>query len=86
MTFEVIPNYDSRSLFAGGQVIGANRDVRVETFDSPRYVIDPNLDSETDLLPSALKLAVDGLRDAVSCGRLRGSGDRGGRAAHVLRA
>ena len=66
VTFEVIPNYDSRSLFAGGQVIGANRDVRVETFDSPRYVIDPNLDSETDLLPSALRLAVDGLRDAVS--------------------
>ncbi len=66
VTFEVIPNYDSRSLFAGGQVIGANRDVRVETFDSPRYVIDPHLESETDLLPSALRLAVDGLRDAVS--------------------
>ena len=66
VTFEVIPNYDSRSLFAGGQVIGANRDVRVETFDSPRYVIDPTLESETDLLPSALRLAVDGLRDAVS--------------------
>ena len=66
VTFEVIPNYDSRSLFAGGQVIGANRDVRVETFDSPRYVIDPNLDSATDLLPSALQFAVDGLRDAVS--------------------
>lgn len=66
VTFEVVPNYDSRSLFAGGQVIGANRDVRVETFDSPRYVIDPSQDSETDLLPSALQLAVDGLRDAVS--------------------
>ncbi len=66
VTFEVIPNYDSRSLFAGGQVIGANRDVRVETFDSPSYVIDPHLSSETDLLPSALRLAVDGLRDAVS--------------------
>ena len=66
VTFEVIPNYDSRSLFAGGQVIGANRDVRVETFDSPSYVIDPHLESETDLLPSALRLAVDGLRDAVS--------------------
>ena len=66
VTFEIIPNYDSRSLFAGGQVIGANRDVRVETFDSPRYVIDPHLDSETDLLPAALQLAVNGLRDAVS--------------------
>ena len=66
VTFEVIPNYDSRSLFAGGQVIGANRDVRVETFDSPSYVIDPHLESETDLLPSALQLAVEGLRDAVS--------------------
>ncbi len=66
VTFEIIPNYDSRSLFAGGQVIGANRDVRVETFDSPRYVVDPHLESETDLLPAALRLAVDGLRDAVS--------------------
>lgn len=66
VTFEVIPNYDSRSLFAGGQVIGANRDVRVETFDSPRYVIDPSVDSGIDLLPSALQLAVGGLRDAVS--------------------
>ena len=41
VTFEVVPNYDSRSLFAGGLPIGANRDIRVETFDSPRYVIDP---------------------------------------------
>ena len=66
VTFEVIPNYDSRSLFAGGQVIGASRDVQVETFDSPRYVIDPNLSSETEGLPTALRLAVDSLRDAVS--------------------
>ncbi len=66
VTFEVIPKYDSRSLFAGGQTIGANRDVRVETFDSPRYVIDPHLGSATDDLPKPLRQAVDGVRAAVA--------------------
>ena len=66
VTFEVIPNYDSRSVFAGGQVIGANRDVRIETFDSPRYVIDPRAASPTDRLPPALAQAVDGIRTAVA--------------------
>ena len=64
-TFEVIPSYDSRSIFAGGQVIGANRDVRIETFDSPRYVIDPHLGTATDQLPAALREAVAGVRLAV---------------------
>lgn len=66
VTFEVIPRYDSRSLFAGGQAIGANRDVRIETFDSPRYVIDPQLGAATDNLPKSLRQAVEGVRGAVS--------------------
>ena len=66
VTFEVIPKYDSRSLFAGGQTVGANRDIRIETFDSPRYVIDPHLDGSTDDLPSALRQAVAGVRHEVA--------------------
>ena len=66
VTFEVIPKYDSRSLFAGGQTVGANRDIRIETFDSPRYVIDPHLGGATDDLPAALREAVAGVRYAVA--------------------
>ena len=65
-TFEVIPRYESRSMFAGGQAIGASRDVRIETFDSPRYVIDPYSGAATEDLPAALREAVDGIRMAVS--------------------
>ncbi len=65
VTFEVVPNYNSRSVFAGGQVIGSNRDIRIETFDSPKYVIDPRVDSPTTDLPAALAQAVEGIRGAV---------------------
>ena len=66
VTFEVIPRYDSRSLFAGGQTVGANRDIRIETFDSPRYVINPRLGDATDDLPTPLRQAVAGVRSAVA--------------------
>ena len=65
VTFEVVPNYASRSVFAGGQVIGSNRDIRIETFDSPKYVIDPHVDSPTADLPATLAQAVEGIRGAV---------------------
>jgi len=65
VTFEVIPKYDSRSLFGGGQTVGANRDVRIETFDSPRYVIDPHLGNAADALPAPLQQAVAGVRSVV---------------------
>ena len=66
VTFEVIPKYDSRSLFGGGQTIGANRDIRIETFDSPRYVVDPNLGGAPDDLPPALQQVVAGVRSTVA--------------------
>ena len=75
VTFEVIPRYDSRSLFAGGQAIGANRDVRIETFDSPRYVIDPHLDAAIDGLPQTLEQAVDGVRSTVAADIFASDGD-----------
>ena len=40
VTHSLTPNYRTRNLFAGGQVISANRDVRIETYDSPIYDID----------------------------------------------
>lgn len=66
VTFEVVPKYDSRSLFGGGQTVGANRDIRIETFDSPRYVIDPHLDASIDDLPPALQQAVAGVRSTIA--------------------
>ncbi len=66
VTFEVVPKYDSRSLFAGGQTLGANRDIRIETFDSPRYVIDPHLGEGAEELPAPLRQAVAGVRSAVA--------------------
>ena len=40
VTHTLTPNYRTRNLFAGGQVISADKDVRVETYDSPIYNID----------------------------------------------
>ena len=40
VTHTLTPNYRTRNLFAGGQIISADRDVRVETYDSPVYGID----------------------------------------------
>ena len=39
VTHAVTPNYDTRSLFAGGQILAADRDVRIETYDSPVYIL-----------------------------------------------
>ena len=66
VTFEVVPNYESRSLFAGGLTVGANRDIRLETFDSPRYVIDPYAGALPEGIPSTLAMAVRAVRDATA--------------------
>ncbi len=41
------PNYRTRNLFAGGQIISSSQDVIIETYDSPVY----NLDLATPTLP-----------------------------------
>ena len=73
VTFEVIPKYDSRSLFAGGQVIGANRDIRIETYDSPRYVLNPTQEGSVDGLPPVLQDAVAGFRETATADAYAGS-------------
>jgi hypothetical protein len=40
VTYSVTPQYNSKSLFAGGQIISVNQDARIETYDSPTYTID----------------------------------------------
>jgi Transglutaminase-like superfamily len=40
VTYEVTPNYPSKSLFAGGQIISVDQDARIETYDSPTYTVD----------------------------------------------
>ena len=65
VSFDVVPNYDSRSIFAGGQTLGADRDIRIETFDSPRYVIDPHAGGPDASLPTALADAVTAVGAAV---------------------
>ena len=40
VTHSLTTNYRTRNLFAGGQVISSDRDVRIETYDSPVYDID----------------------------------------------
>ena len=40
VTHSLTPNYRTRNLFAGGQVISVDKDVRIETYDSPIYNID----------------------------------------------
>jgi transglutaminase-like putative cysteine protease len=77
VTFAVTPNYASRSLFAGGQILSVDQDVRIETYDSPRYAVDlqsptRNLGSHPGLALAAinLEMAVQQEGGAVSDSRL----------------
>lgn len=40
VTHSVTLNYPTRNLFAGGQVLAVDDDVRIETYDSPQYTLD----------------------------------------------
>ncbi|MBM3943651.1 MAG: transglutaminase domain-containing protein [SAR202 cluster bacterium] len=39
VTYTILPGYSSKNLFIAGQPVGANTDVRVETYDSPQYIL-----------------------------------------------
>lgn len=62
----VTPNYDSRNLFVGGQILEMDRDFRVETYDSPTYTFDlSSPGSGGEELHPQLKLAALGLSRAL---------------------
>ena len=77
ISYQVTPNYNSRTLFAGDQVIGVDRDVRLETYDSPTYTLDmqgPQSESirgqnpRSGALPPKLAEAADALRQTLALG------------------
>ena len=53
----VTPNYPSRNLFVGGQILDTDRDVRVETYDSPTYTLELSTPGSGGDLPPKLGLA-----------------------------
>ena len=75
VTHSLTPNYRTRNLFAGGQIISVDRDVRVETYDSPVYNIDLSGPLEVGRTYPKLDIAAVNL-DRV----LRQSGESAGRA------
>ena len=40
VSYSITPQYDSKTLFAGDQVVEVSRDVQIETYESPTYTID----------------------------------------------
>ena len=75
VTHTLTPNYRTRNLFAGGQIISANKDVRIETYDSPTYPVDLSGPLQLGRTPPQLELAALSLDRA-----LREAGPQAGRA------
>jgi hypothetical protein len=76
VTYMVTPNYQSRSIFAGGQVLSVSQDALIETYDSPAYVVDltagqvppgthPKLAQAVTSLESAVQQRGPGVSNAV---------------------
>lgn len=61
VTHAVTPNYETKNLFAGGQILGADRDVRIETYDSPVYILTLSDPQAFAGLPPELALAARSL-------------------------
>ena len=81
ISYTVMPNYDSRTLFAGDQVIGVDRGVRLETYDSPTYTLDmqgqgngralaPKLADTAAILQQTLALGGESVSDSSLAARL----------------
>jgi transglutaminase-like putative cysteine protease len=68
VTFAVTPNYASRSLFAGGQILEVDQDVRIETYDSPEYDVDLQSPSRNLGSHPGLALASINLEKAIQQG------------------
>ena len=68
ITYQVMPNYDSRTLFAGDQVIGIDRNVRLETYDSPTYTLDMQGPGNGRAMSPKLAEAADTLRQTLALG------------------
>ncbi|MCH7606110.1 MAG: transglutaminase domain-containing protein, partial [Chloroflexi bacterium] len=70
-SYAVTPLYDSNNLFAGDQVVGVNRDVLIETYQSPSYTLEFNPPPDLSTLPPKLATAAVKLQETL----LLGGGD-----------
>ncbi len=74
ISYVVVPNYETQQLFGSGQVIAASREVRVETYDSPRYIVNLTNPGVYDGLPPKLAEAAENLAN-VNESRRRAASD-----------
>ena len=65
VSYRVTPNYTTKNLFAGNQIVAADRNVRIETYDSPPYVIDLTIPAALQGLPTQLGEAAAGLLELI---------------------
>jgi len=66
VSYSVTPNYSTRNLFAGNQIVAADRNVSIETYDSPTYVIDLTDPAALRRLPAPLGEAAAALREIIA--------------------
>lgn len=71
VSYAVTPLYDSQNLFAGEQAVGADRDVLIETYDSPTYTLDFSRSADPSGLPPKLSETAANLEETL----LLGGGD-----------
>ena len=62
VNYAVTHNYDSRNLFVGGQLREIDRDVRIETYDSPIYTLTPNQSDSPDGITPEVNLILDRIK------------------------
>ena len=65
VSYSVTPNYATNKLFAGNQIVAVDRNVRIETYDSPTYVIDLTGPAAPQGLPTQLGEAAVNLKELI---------------------
>ena len=65
VSYSVTPTYTTKNLFAGNQIVATDRNVLIETYDSPTYVVDLTSPAALQGLPTQLSEAADGLRELI---------------------
>jgi len=68
VSYSVTPQYDSKTLFAGEQVIGVGKDVQIETYESPIYTIDFTKSDGVSGLPEPVVQAASSLQQSFNLG------------------
>lgn len=63
INYAVTHNYGTKNLFIGGHLKEIDRDVRIETYDSPIYILTPNQIDSSDGITPEVNLILDRIRD-----------------------